>query len=99
MFFSKRIPYPFIFIGFIAVLTACASNSTPVARQTSLPATSTPTTTPANTATSTATAMPPTRTPTPTPKPSLEDVLLTDARHIQGNDDAPVTLIEFSDFK
>ena len=38
-------------------------------------------------------------TSTPTPKPSLEDILLADARHIQGAADAPVTFIEFSDFK
>ena len=104
MFFSKRNSHPFIFIGLIAILAACTSNSTPVAEQTSLPARhtplqKTPTTTPINTATPTATTVAPTRTPTPTPKPSLEDVLLANARHIQGEDNAPVTLIEFSDFK
>lgn len=30
---------------------------------------------------------------------SLMDVVLADARHFQGSPDAPVTMIEFSDFK
>jgi len=33
------------------------------------------------------------------PTPTIMDFLLSDARHFQGNADAPVTLIEFSDFK
>ncbi|MFC1974792.1 hypothetical protein ACFLXQ_00160 [Chloroflexota bacterium] len=33
------------------------------------------------------------------PTPSIMDFLLSDARHFQGNADAPVTIIEFSDFK
>jgi protein-disulfide isomerase len=103
MLFSTTTPYVFITIGLIAVLTACTSSSTPVAKQVSPPATNTPliknkTVTPINTTTPTATTAP-TITPTPTPKPSLEEVLLTGARHVQGVDDAPVTLIEFSDFK
>lgn len=47
--------------------------------------------------TPTATTRPPTSTPAPTP--SMEEILLADARHIQGKAEAPVTLIEFSDFK
>ena len=31
--------------------------------------------------------------------PTIMDFLLSDARHFQGNADAPVTIIEFSDFK
>jgi hypothetical protein len=33
------------------------------------------------------------------PTPSIMDLVLADARHFQGEDDAPVTIIEFSDFK
>ena len=33
------------------------------------------------------------------PTPTIMDFLLSDARHFQGNADAPVTIIEFSDFK
>jgi protein-disulfide isomerase len=33
------------------------------------------------------------------PTPSIMDFVLSDARHFQGQADAPVTLIEFSDFK
>jgi protein-disulfide isomerase len=33
------------------------------------------------------------------PTPSIMDLLLADARHFQGNADAPVTIVEFSDFK
>jgi len=33
------------------------------------------------------------------PTPTLMEFVMADARHIQGNADAPVTLIEFSDFK
>jgi hypothetical protein len=33
------------------------------------------------------------------PTPTIMDFLLSDARHFQGNSDAPVTIIEFSDFK
>ena len=101
MFFSK-INRLIITITPIIVLTACASTATPMAEQTSLPVPRTPlqkTPTTAPTTTPTATPMSPTCTPTPTPKPSLEDILLTDAHHIQGVDTAPVTLIEFSDFK
>ncbi len=38
-------------------------------------------------------------TATPTPTPDFMADLLADARHFQGEDDAPVTMIEFSDFK
>lgn len=31
--------------------------------------------------------------------PTIMDLVLSDARHIQGSADAPVTMIEFSDFK
>jgi cytoskeletal protein RodZ len=34
-----------------------------------------------------------------TPTPSIMEFLLSDARHFQGDSDAPLTLIEFSDFK
>ena len=33
------------------------------------------------------------------PTPTIMDFLLSDARHIQGNASAPVTIVEFSDFK
>jgi hypothetical protein len=33
------------------------------------------------------------------PTPTLMDFVMADARHIQGNDNAPVTIVEFSDFK
>jgi hypothetical protein len=38
-------------------------------------------------------------TATPTPTPDYMKDLLADARHFQGDDEAPVTIIEFSDFK
>ncbi len=88
----------------LSVLTACAGNriahsaDVPPAETaviatvaSSEPVQSTPTPAP------TPTLPPP--TPTPTPKPSLADVLLAEARHSQGAVDAPVTFIEFSDFK
>ena len=34
-----------------------------------------------------------------TPTPSIMEFLLSDARHFQGDPDAPLTVIEFSDFK
>ncbi|RME74905.1 MAG: hypothetical protein D6784_09020 [Chloroflexi bacterium] len=40
-----------------------------------------------------------TGTSAPAPTPSLMDLVLSDARHFQGQDDALVTLVEFSDFK
>lgn len=33
------------------------------------------------------------------PTPTIMDFVLSDARHFQGNPNAPVTLVEFSDFK
>lgn len=106
MLFPNRTPHVFIIIGLMMALAACTNNPTPGAKQDSPPATNTPllktqTAIPSNAISPTATMMPPTPTPTPTPtpKPSLEDILLTDARHVQGVDDAPVTFIEFSDFK
>lgn len=33
------------------------------------------------------------------PTPTIMDFVLADARHFQGNADAPVTIVEFSDFK
>lgn len=57
----------------------------------------------APTPSSTPTTPPPTPTatpsPTPTPTLSLTEMLLAEARHSQGAEDAPVTFIEFSDFK
>ncbi|NIN35678.1 MAG: hypothetical protein GTO60_11575 [Gammaproteobacteria bacterium] len=38
-------------------------------------------------------------TSTGPPTPTIMDFVLSDARHFQGSADAPVTLIEFSDFK
>jgi hypothetical protein len=35
----------------------------------------------------------------PPPTPTIMEFLLSDARHFQGSADAPVTIIEFSDFK
>lgn len=46
-----------------------------------------------------ATAPPATSSPGNRPTPSIMDLVLSDARHFQGNADAPVTMIEFSDFK
>jgi hypothetical protein len=50
-------------------------------------------------ATATMTPDPPTPTPSPTPTPQLAELLLAGARHLQGDPQAPVTFIEFSDFK
>lgn len=33
------------------------------------------------------------------PTPSIMDLVLSDARHFQGSAEAPITMIEFSDFK
>jgi hypothetical protein len=33
------------------------------------------------------------------PTPTIMDFVLSDARHFQGDDNAPVTMVEFSDFK
>lgn len=33
------------------------------------------------------------------PTPSIMDFVLSDARHFQGSENAPITMIEFSDFK
>ena len=33
------------------------------------------------------------------PTPTIMDFVLSDARHFQGSDEAPITMIEFSDFK
>jgi hypothetical protein len=33
------------------------------------------------------------------PTPTIMDFVLSDARHFQGNDGSPVTVVEFSDFK
>ena len=33
------------------------------------------------------------------PTPTIMDFVLSDARHFQGDDNAPVTIVEFSDFK
>ena len=35
----------------------------------------------------------------PLPTPGLMDLVMADARHIQGDEGAPVTIVEFSDFK
>jgi hypothetical protein len=97
-----------VIIGVVLALSACTgSPSTPAVEQVSLvspTATPSPATTSAPKKTTsipsdtpTPTTVPPTGTPTP--KPSLEDVLLANARHIHGAEDAPVTFIEFSDFK
>ena len=37
--------------------------------------------------------------PAEIPTVSVMDVVLEDARHIMGNADAPVTIVEYSDFK
>jgi protein-disulfide isomerase len=37
--------------------------------------------------------------PADVPTPTIMDFVLSDARHFQGQADAPITLIEFSDFK
>jgi hypothetical protein len=37
--------------------------------------------------------------PNATPTPTLMEFVMADARHIQGEETAPVTLVEFSDFK
>ena len=33
------------------------------------------------------------------PTPTIMEFVLSDARHFQGSDEAPITMIEFSDFK
>ncbi len=38
-------------------------------------------------------------TPTPAGQGSIMDLVLADARHSQGDLNAPVTIVEFSDFK
>lgn len=51
----------------------------------------------------TALAVPPTTEPTEQPAagptPTIMDFVLSDARHFQGDDGSPVTIVEFSDFK
>ena len=37
--------------------------------------------------------------PVQIPTVSVMDIVLEDARHIKGNADAPVTIVEYSDFK
>lgn len=37
--------------------------------------------------------------PNATPTPTIMEFVLADARHIQGEETAPITLVEFSDFK
>ena len=41
----------------------------------------------------------PTEDPNATPTPTIMEFVLSDARHFQGSEDAPVTVVEFSDFK
>lgn len=45
------------------------------------------------------TAPEPTDDPNATATPTIMEFVLADARHIQGSEDAPVTVVEFSDFK
>ena len=41
----------------------------------------------------------PTPSPTPSPAPTKADIQVTDDDHIRGNADAPITLVEYSDFE
>ena len=41
----------------------------------------------------------PTMDPNATATPTIMEFVLSDARHFQGSDGAPVTVVEFSDFK
>ena len=46
-----------------------------------------------------ATATSPVAEPDTPPTPTIMEFVLSDARHFQGSDEAPITMIEFSDFK
>jgi len=92
--------------GLLMGLTACTGShitSEPQQLASSASAVQTATSTPApeskKTALPTLTPTAGVPTSTSTPKSSLEEVLLANARHIRGPVEAPVTLIEFSDFK
>lgn len=103
----RRIVFSTLIILLMLAGIACAAiEIAPVTELTTLPSPTVtvavakevpPTATPTPTVVPTETPIPPTASPTP--KPNLEQVLLANARHIQGSDDAPVTFIEFSDFK
>lgn len=95
-----------LFVAIISLsgLTACAGDR--VARSADVPETVTPVPSSVSvslnpTPSATPSPLPPTATPSPMPTPtlSLAEVLLAEARHSQGAADAPVTFIEFSDFK
>lgn len=74
-----------------AVIPAAASSPQAVANVGSAPA---------NPSTQPAQQSAPAAAPTEgSPTPTIMDFVLSDARHFQGSDTAPITLIEFSDFK
>ncbi len=53
----------------------------------------------AQTPTKPATPTSPVAEPDTPPTPTIMEFVLSDARHFQGSDEAPITMIEFSDFK
>jgi len=72
-----------------ATATATLAQSTP----------DTPAATPTSKTTPTSAVTAASKTNEPTPSPTLQEYMLSQTRHFKGDPDAPVTIIEFSDFQ